>query len=276
MPILPDESTKTGHLKVNGTEIYFEDTGVGNETIIFSHALLLDTSLFAPQVAELKKRYRCIAYDHRGQGRSADHTHDHIEIDLLTEDVVAMIKELNLGRVHFCGLSMGGFVGMRLAARHPDLIRSLILMGTSADAEATINLHKYRILNFFARHLGPASVARAVAPIIYGKTTLADPARQADKAALVKQLGDNRKSIWRAVNGVIFRPGIYNELSKITAPTLVLVGAEDLCQPPHRATTIANGIKGARLEVIAKAGHAVTLEQASLVNALLIEFLQTL
>src|ERR1700720_3885148 len=60
-------------LRVNGTELYYEDTGGRGPAILFSHGLLWDTSLFAPQIAALKSRYRCVAYDHRGQGRLRRH-----------------------------------------------------------------------------------------------------------------------------------------------------------------------------------------------------------
>ncbi|HEY8709228.1 MAG TPA: alpha/beta hydrolase, partial [Burkholderiaceae bacterium] len=83
-------------ITVNGVELFYEDTGGTEEPILFSHGLLWNTSLFAPQVAALKDRYRCIAYDHRGQGRSADADGSEIGMDLLTQDAVALIGALNL------------------------------------------------------------------------------------------------------------------------------------------------------------------------------------
>ena len=61
-------------IRANGTALYYEDTGGTSVPVVFSHGLLWDTKLFAPQIAVLRDRYRCIAYDHRGQGRSADDT----------------------------------------------------------------------------------------------------------------------------------------------------------------------------------------------------------
>ena len=98
----------------NGTAIYYEDTGRHALPIVFSHGLLWNTELFAPQIAVLKDRFRFIAYDHRGQGKSADGTGRAIGIDTLTNDAATLIEGLGLGRVHFCGLSLGGIVGMRL------------------------------------------------------------------------------------------------------------------------------------------------------------------
>src|SRR3546814_3434728 len=82
--------------------------------------------MFAAQTAHRQGRYRVIAYDHRGQGRSADDAATSISMETVYADAVALIEALKLGAVHFAGLSMGGFVAMRLGARRPDLIRSLI------------------------------------------------------------------------------------------------------------------------------------------------------
>src|SRR5215510_557462 len=100
-------------LELDGTFLYYEDTGPGStgETIAFSHGLLWRTELFAPQVAALRGRYRCIAWDHRGQGRSGEGEYRHtIGIEVVWKDAVALIEALVKGPVHFCGLSMGGFV----------------------------------------------------------------------------------------------------------------------------------------------------------------------
>ncbi|MBX9693696.1 MAG: alpha/beta hydrolase [Cyanobacteria bacterium] len=263
----------TGFITVNGTELYYEDTGGQGEPILFSHALLLDCKSFAPQVAALKNRYRCISFDFRGQGRSAEDSRNAIGMDVLTADVVALIEKLQIGPVHFCGLSMGGFVGIRLAARHPHLVRSLVLMGSSADEGKDANQAKFKVLNFIARWAGPASVARAVAPIMLGKSTLNDPARQTLKADLIDQLSNNRRSIWRAVNGVLHRDGFLEEVSKILAPTLVIVGEEDVCMVPSMSARLASAIGGARLVQIPRSGHTITIEQPTQVNVLIEEFL---
>ena len=132
-------------IRVNGTALYYEDTGGSGAPIVFSHGLLWNTTLFAPQIASLKDRYRCIAYDHRGQGRSADDSARAIDMNTLTEDAAALIKALEISPVHFCGLSLGGIVGMRLAISRPELVRSLVLLDTTADPEPS--KLKYQILN---------------------------------------------------------------------------------------------------------------------------------
>ena len=102
--------------------------------------------MFEAQVAYFSALgFRCITFDHRGQGRSGV-TADGYDMDTLSEDAAALIEHLGVAPVHFAGLSMGGFVGMRLAARRPELLKTLMLLETSADGEPEENGPKYRKL----------------------------------------------------------------------------------------------------------------------------------
>lgn len=264
-------------LRVNGTELYYEDTGPGSTgaTIAFSHGLLWGTELFAPQIAALRARYRCIAWDHRGQGRSAADHREHIGMELVWQDAVALLEALGVGPVHFCGLSMGGFVGMRMGARRPDLVRSLILIETSSDPEPAENVGQYRLLARVVRMLGTWPVKSRVAPIMLGKTILTERARHTEVEQFM-QVMMRRRDIWRAVNGVIDRAGIHEECGRIRAPTLVLVGDEDVATPRAKAEKIVSGIAHAKLVGIPRAGHSSTVEEPAAVSAAIEAFLTTL
>jgi pimeloyl-ACP methyl ester carboxylesterase len=262
---------------IDGVSLYYDDTGKGStgETIAFSHGLLWGTELFAPQIAALRDRYRCIAWDHRGQGRSgADHRHC-IDMELVWQDAVRLISAQIGGPVHFVGLSMGGFVAMRMAARRPDLVRSLVLLETSSDPEPVENVARYRLLTRVTRLLGPGLTKRQVAPIMLGKTIRSDRTRRDEVAAYIDLMA-RRRDIWRAVNGVIDRAPIHHELARITAPTLVVVGDEDVATPAPKAERIASAIPGAKLVTIPGAGHSSTVEQPALVTAAIEQFLQAL
>jgi 3-oxoadipate enol-lactonase len=255
------------NLRVNGTELYYEDTGGSGPAILFSHGLLWDTSLFAPQIAALKSRYRCVAYDHRGQGQSAESDLRAIDMDTLFADAVALIEALDLKPVHVCGLSMGGFVAMRLGARRPDLVRSLLLLDTSADPELPENELIFLLWNRIVRDGGVDILVDTTMPHMLGQSTLSDPARAAERDSWCQQLrSTNRPSLWRAINGVIERPSVYHELSCITAPTLVMVGEEDTVTVPAKAERIAAAIAGAKLVRIPRAGHTATIEQPQAVT----------
>ncbi len=258
----------------DGARLYYEDTGPGStgQTIAFSHGLLWNTTMFAPQIAALRGRYRCIAWDHRGQGKSSADWREHIGMELVWQDAVQLLEKLAVGPVHFCGLSMGGFVGMRMAARRPDLLRSLILLETSSLPEPIENVPRYRMLNRVVRMLGYRVVRNRVAPIMFGKTILTDPARTAERDRLVEQMAQ-RKDIWRAVNGVVDRAPIDHELSRIATPTLIIVGDEDTATPRDKAERLASKIAGARLVVIPHAGHSSTVEEPTAVTAAIEEFL---
>lgn len=262
---------------IDGTPIYYEDTGPGStgETLVFSHGLLWGTELFAPQVAAFRDRYRCIAWDHRGQGRSgADHRHT-IDMELVWQDATRLIDHLVGGPVHFAGLSMGGFTAMRMAARRPDLVRSLILIETSSDPEPIENIGRYRMLARVTKLLGPKLIKNKIAPIMLGQTILHDAKRRAELAGFVELMA-RRRDIWRAVNGVIDRAGIHAELPRITAPTVVIVGDEDVATPKVKAERIAGAIAGSKLVIIPRAGHSSTVEEPAAVTRAIRDFLEAL
>ncbi len=264
--------------RVNGTDIFYEDSGPGRigETIVFSHGLLFSSLLWEAQVKHLRGRYRCIAYDHRGQGRSADSTRRSVDMETVYDDAVALIDAIVDEPLHFCGLSMGGFVGMRIAARQPARLRSLMLFETTADPEPEENVPRYKLLSMAARVFGIAAVASRVEPIMFSKTFRTDPSRESERAFWRRQLTANRRTIYRAVNGVIERRGVYDELSRITVPTIVAVGDEDVATVPAKSERIHAAIRGSRLVRIAGAGHSSAIEQPARVNAAIDDFLGSL
>lgn len=132
-------------IQANGVNLFYKESGGGAETIVFSHGLLMDHTMFEPQRAVFERQYRVIAYDHRAQGQSQDPGQGY-DMDTLADYVAALIKALNAAPCHFAGLSMGGFVGMRLAAQHPELLRTLTLMNTTATKEKLPNRIKYAFL----------------------------------------------------------------------------------------------------------------------------------
>jgi 3-oxoadipate enol-lactonase len=143
------------HLQVNGATLWYEEHGSGPHCVVFAHGLLWSGEMFAAQVAALKDRYRCVTFDFRGQGRS-EVTRGGYDMETLAEDAAQLIEALGCAPCHFVGLSMGGFAGMRLTARRPELIRSLTLLETSADPEPRANVPRYRALGLVGRVLGRA------------------------------------------------------------------------------------------------------------------------
>ncbi|GMU11071.1 alpha/beta fold hydrolase [Corallococcus caeni] len=258
---------------VNGTRLYYEDTGGAGDVVLFSHGLLWSTRLFDPQVEALRGRFRCIAYDHRGQGQSDVPPESAIDVETVYADAVALIESLGVAPVHFVGLSMGGFVGMRLAARRPDLLRSLVLLETSADPEPPLNVPRYTALNLVARYVGLGPVATPVMRIMFGTSFLTDPGRAEERALWRARLVGNRRDIYRAVNGVIQRKPIADELPRIRTPTLVVVGEEDRATVPVKSERIHSLIPGSKLVRLSRGGHSSSVEEPALINAELAPFL---
>lgn len=261
------------HIRINDCNYYYESHGDGEETVVLSHGLLWSSHLFYKQVAFLKDRYRVIVYDHRGQGRS-EVTMGGYDMDSLYQDAVALIETLGTGPVHFGGLSMGGFVAMRLAARRPDLLRSLILMETSAGPEP--NKFKYTILNTLVKFFGVASVTKPVMKIMFGETFLQDERRREEREEWIRELQKNQKSIVKAVGGVLERQGVESELSNITCPTLILVGTEDKATTPDKAEFIHAHIPNSRLVYVNNAGHTAAIEAPEVYNKEIEAFLSSI
>ena len=258
---------------VRDTRLWVEDTGGDGPPVLFAHGVLWNASLFAPQVAALRDQYRCISYDHRGQGRSDDGDAKSVPIEQVYEDAVALIESLGVGPVHFVGLSMGGFVAMRAAARRPDLLRSLTLLDTACTAETTINLPKYWGLNFTAQIFGIGSVIGPVMQSLFGQTVLTDPARAADVAAWRTTLLGNRRTVVRAMRGVMSRKSVVDEMAQIIVPTLIMVGEEDRATPPAKSEQLHSLIRDSTLVRIPFAGHSAPVEQPAFVTDALASFL---
>jgi pimeloyl-ACP methyl ester carboxylesterase len=257
------------HVDLNGAHIHFTDSGGDHPAIVFSHGLIFSGAMFDAQVAHFSDRYRCITFDHRGQGQSGV-TEDGYDIDTLATDAAALIAHLDVGPCHFVGLSMGGFVGMRLAARHPELLKTLTLLDTSADPEPKENGPKYRLLNFIARWIGLRVVIGQVMPIMFGQTFLNDPARVAEKKRWSDAIiGNDRIGITRAVSGVIDRDGCSDLLAQINLPVGIGVGDEDVATEPAKSERLLMAIAGSELTMLKGAGHSSSIETPELVNELI-------
>jgi pimeloyl-ACP methyl ester carboxylesterase len=255
---------------INGAQIYFERSGEGDEVIVFSHGLLFNHHMWDAQVAHFKNKFCCIAYDHRGQGQSE--SIGNLDMDTLYEDAAGLIEALSPGKpVHFVGLSMGGFVGMRLAARKSQLLKSLVLLDTSADPEP--NKMKYILLNQVFGWGGAKLVSKNVISILFGKSSLEDPSKKSTLERWKNTIESHPKNITKAVAGVIHRTGVYEELSNINIKTLVAVGNEDVATAPAKAKRIHQAISNSQFELISKAGHSACVEQPDSVNQLIFEFI---
>ena len=116
-------------LELNGTTIHYVDEGPREApALLFSPSMFFDTRMFAAQARRFSERFRVVRYDLRGQGESARHPREELDMDTLAEDAAALIEALGLAPCTFVGNSMGGFIALRLAARRPELLRSAVVL----------------------------------------------------------------------------------------------------------------------------------------------------
>lgn len=255
----------------NGIEIEYDDVGQG-PPIVFGHGLLASKEMFAAQVDALRDRYRCVSPNWRGHGATGFPRADWTFWDMV-DDTVALCRELGIERAVFAGLSQGGMTFMRLAMAHPELVQALVLVDTSADVEDPDMLDQYIGLAEAFRDEPSPGVADAAAMVLYSQAWMeANPAAYAHQRDLM--LSHPPEGIYHAATGAVFkRESVVDRLGEIAAPTLVLVGAEDLATPPERARQLAGGIPGAELVTIPDAGHHAPIENPPPVTAALEAFL---
>ena len=264
------------YAKLNGANLWYTDSLHGDETILFVHGLLLSGQMYSDQVAALEPAFRCVTLDLRGQGKSRVEETGY-NIENLTADVVALIKQLNLAPCHFVGLSMGGFIGLRLGIDHPELLRSLVLVDTTADPEPASSGRKYKFMTWIVKWLGFSPVIGSIMKIMFGRSFLADP-QKSELQSLWKEriLSNDRIGILKSALGVIDRKGVASEAAKIKCPCAVMVGEEDVATPPQKSQRIHAAIDGSRMVTIAGAGHSAPIEQPDAVTQALQDFLSSL
>jgi 3-oxoadipate enol-lactonase len=262
-------------VRVNGVNLFYKESGSGPETIVFSHGLLMDHSMFEPQRAVFEKKYRVIAYDHRGQGQSEDIGRGY-DMSTIADDAALLIRALNAAPCHFAGLSMGGCAGMRVAAHHPELIRTLPLMNTTATKEKPANRIKYAFLAQMVKLFSPAPFTPIAVKELFGQTTR----RSAERRPMLEQwtgkLRARPRNIAKSLSAVMNRREFRaDELAAITCPTLIITGEDDTAQPPANSKSMIAGIRGARHVSIPGAGHSSCLEAPEAVTGAMQEFLQS-
>ena len=257
---------------VNGTELYYEDHGPKDgPALVFGHSLFFDHTMFRHQVERFSEEYRVVVYDHRGQGSSAPAPLEELDMDTLADDAAALIEKLELAPCHYVGNSMGGFVAARLAARRPDLLRSAVMMGSSAEAEGKV-AEFGPLVAHMQRH-GTEDVIDALMHIMFGDATLSDPDKEGMLEHWRRYMLGLPREIGDAAHGVVYREGVLSELADSRVTVLAIAGEEDHAYPPEYSEHVAEAAPLGRWVAVPRAGHSVALEQPEAVNRHLAEHL---
>jgi len=236
--------------------------------VLFGGSLGTTRGMWDAQVAALSRRLRTIAFDHRGHGGSPVPPGPY-EIAQMGGDVLALIDALGLDRVSYVGLSIGGMVGLWLAAHHPERIERLVLMTTSAypdpsgafaDRAATV------------RDAGTTEVVADAVVSRWFTPQWSESHRQLVRGfreMIAATPAEGYAGCCEAISTFDAR----DDLDRITAPTLVIGGAQDPAIPPEHQRAIAAGVAGAELVIIEDAAHLPNIQHMSTVNRLIADHL---
>ena len=255
-------------IHANGIDVHYEVAGSG-PWLTLSHSLASDLSMWEPQLEAFCRHFTVLRYDTRGHGGSSAPLGAYSWTQLC-DDVLALLDALKIERTHFLGLSMGGMIGQHLALLAPQRLASLILADTSSRTPAAAQpLWQERLR--LAREKGMAALVDATLERWFTPPyRAAHPEAMARIAALILK---TPVAGYIGCGQALQALDLSARLSQVTAPSLILVGAEDAGTPPALARDIAAAIPGARLEIIPEAAHLANVEQAERFNQLVLEFL---
>jgi len=240
--------------QLNDVRIHYDLAGpAGAPALVFSNSLGATFSMWDPQAPALQKQFRVLRYDTRGHGQSSV-TPGPYTIEQLARDVVAMLDALELDRVHFCGLSMGGQTGMWLALHAAHRLHKLVLCNTAAKI-GTPEIWNPRIEA--VRKGGMKSISTAVMERWFSADYRA---KSPDAVAAAKLMLESANPDGYTANCAAVRDYDAREtIATIHVPTLVIAGTHDAATTPADGHYLANNIAGARyLEL--NASHLSNIE----------------
>lgn len=245
---------------------YRFDGPEGAPVLLLSNSLGTDMGMWAPQMEEWTQRYRVLRYDQRGHGGS-DAPAGGYSMDRLGRDVVELLDALDIARVHFCGLSLGGMTGQWLGIRAPERIDRMVLANTSGymgppgawDARIALvreqgmaPLAQASVERWFTQGFAAGNAA-AIAPIAT-MLQATDPQGYAGCCAAIRDM-DMRVTA-----------------SLIDLPTLVIGGSLDPATPPPHSEALTRAITAAQCRML-EAAHLSNVELPEIFGATVVEFL---
>lgn len=249
-------------------DIYFTSRGDGDETLFFCHGAGGNSTSWWQQVGAFASRYRCLAHDHRGFGRSRCSA-EQFAVDAFVDDALAVLDAAAVTRAHLVCQSMGGWTGVRLALEHPERVRSLVLCDTIGGLALESGIESIRTMTERAARAG------AVSPALAADYHLRDPAG----AFLYLELSAFNEDLEQlGLFRQMFAPEAMTDLDQAAAlalPILVVAGRRDLIWPLEVLRELSRRLPGASV-VEVDAGHSAYFENPQAFNAALAGFLNGL
>lgn len=271
----PSDVVQQGSRKqlINGVEIAYEDLGSGRAVVLL-HGYPFNRTLWRDQVSALRGDFRVILPDLRGHGESTV-TSGTASMEAMANDVAALLDRLNISVATIGGLSMGGYVALAFYRLFPSRVESLVLAATRAQADTEEARKNRAVQAEKARTEGMEGIADTMLP------KLLTPDTVAKRPEVVKHVrgmmaSTNPEGAAAALQGMAMRQDQTSLLPQITAPTLILVGREDVITPVADSESMHREISGSQLRVIENAGHVVNLERPEEFNLALSGFLKAM
>jgi len=253
---------------VSGLVLHHEAAGAGDApSLLMVGSLGTTLQMWEPQLEPLSSRFRVIRLDLRGHGRSPVPDGPYSIADL-GADVLATCERLGVARTSYCGLSIGGMIGMWVAANAPELVDRLVLISTSAHLDGSAYAERAAVV----RSAGTTEVvADAVVQRWFTPSWAAEHPAVVDRhrRMIAGTPAEGYAGCCEAVAGVDLRA----ELARISAPTQVIAGADDPATPPVHGRAVADAIPGARLVVLDDAAHLANVQQAAAIASMIAEHL---
>lgn len=257
--------TSTGNLRVH------TQGDSSSPTIVFLHAFPLSAAMWKDQMRHFSEKFYCVAPDLPGFGDSPlpDHA---FTFEFYVDSVLTTLRDAQIQKSIWCGLSMGGYLALRMFERAPDLCRSLILCDTKAAAdENEVKVKRWASIQKLRTNRDEFNKAQWQALI--GNSSKENLSLKKNFEGLVGAA--QSAGIASGLVAMATRLDSSPNLSRIQVPTLILVGEEDLVTPISDAQALAKGISGSKLAVVKQAGHLSNLEQSQAFNQELVSFLET-
>ena len=256
----------------DGTRLHYEVSGPRDgEPLLLIQGLGADSRGWIRQRRSLSSRYRCIVFDNRGAGRS-DHPEGPYDLEVMALDAMSVLDAAGVERAHVLGASMGGVIAEIAAVRHPDRVGSLVLACTAARH------HQWRreLLAEWAEvaaRQGMGAFANQAVRWLIGPRSLRRFWPAIGLVGPLAMTGSSDSFVAQVQAILAMDDALRAELRGVTAPTLALVGSQDILTPMGDSEEIAELVPGGELAVIRGAAHGFMLEHGAAFNRTVLGFL---